>query len=184
MHHDMCSCMCAMHAEFLTWRVLRSRQRGHGVGQVKVGSDAQLALNDGWIWRGWCTLRLLAPFLFNPRKVGINQSIQKLNHQFSIIWDLGLLQSERKQATFAEGATHFLVTLWAKLNGWSNWSQATQRNKLLSYFNLNKRDWLCCLYVSRPQNASIVSQGCNDIDSINSTQIKLFLCLHSYSKSR
>lgn len=75
----------------LTCRVLRCCQRGHGVGEVEVGSDAELALGRRWIRRRGGPQRLLAPVLIDPGQIDVNQCVQKLHNQLSVVRDLVLL---------------------------------------------------------------------------------------------
>lgn len=79
-----------------TWRVLRRGQRGHGVGQVEVGSDAELALAGGRVRRGGCPQLLLPPLLVGRRQVAVDQRVQELDDQLSIVWDLSLLVGGHK----------------------------------------------------------------------------------------
>lgn len=75
----------------LTWRVLRGGQGGHGVGEVEVSGDAELALGDGGVRGGGGTELLLAPLLLCTRQVAVNQGLQELYNQLSVVWDLSLL---------------------------------------------------------------------------------------------
>lgn len=71
--------------------MLRGCQRGHGVGEVEVGSNAELALDRRWVRRCGRPQCLLAAFLINPRQICVDQSIQELNDQLGIVRDLVLL---------------------------------------------------------------------------------------------
>lgn len=71
--------------------MLGSCKRGHGIGKVKVSSNAKLALHCGRIWRRGCQERFFTGFLINSRQIRVNQGIKKLHYELSIVWDLCLL---------------------------------------------------------------------------------------------
>lgn len=75
----------------LTWGVLGSGKWGHGVGEVEVCSDAELALHRWRIRRGGGQERFFTGFLINSRQIRVNQGIKELHYELSIVWDLGLL---------------------------------------------------------------------------------------------
>lgn len=75
----------------LTWGVLGSGKWGHGVGEVEVCSDAELALHRRRIWRCGGQERFFTGFLINSRQIRVNQGIKELHYELSIVWDLGLL---------------------------------------------------------------------------------------------
>lgn len=79
--------------------MLRRGQRGHGVGQVEVGSDAELALAGGRVRRGGCPQLLLPPLLVGRRQVAVDQRVQELDDQLSVVWDLSLLVGGHKGRT-------------------------------------------------------------------------------------
>lgn len=81
-----------MQEQEVTWRVLRGGQRGHGVGQVEVGSDAQLALAGGRVRRGGRPQLLLPPLLVGRRQVAVDQRLQELDDQLGVVGDLRLLR--------------------------------------------------------------------------------------------
>lgn len=83
---SVCVCVCQ------TWWVLWSSQWGHGVGQVEVGSDAELALAGGGVGGGGRPQLLLPSLLVSCWQVAVNQCLQKLDNELGIIWYLGLLQ--------------------------------------------------------------------------------------------
>lgn len=75
----------------LTWGVLGSGERGHGIGKVKVSSNAKLALHCGRIGRRGCQEGFFTGFLINSRQIRVNQGIKKLHYELSVVWDLCLL---------------------------------------------------------------------------------------------
>lgn len=81
-----------MQKQEVTWRVLRRGQRGHGVGQVEVGSDAQLALAGGRVGGGGRPQLLFPPLLVGRRQVAIDQRLQELDNQLGVVRDLRLLR--------------------------------------------------------------------------------------------
>lgn len=74
-----------------SWRVLGGGEGGHGVGEVQVGSDAELALQGGRVGRGGCQEGLLTGFFVNPRQVRVDQGIEELNNELGVVRDLCLL---------------------------------------------------------------------------------------------
>ena len=89
--------------ELLTWGVLGSRERGHGIGKVKVSSNAKLALHCRRIRRCGRQERFFTGLLISSRQIRVNQGIKKLHYELSIIWDLCLLwvtgQGRKKNIT-------------------------------------------------------------------------------------
>lgn len=71
--------------------MLGSRERGHGIGQVEVSSNAELALHGGRIWRCGCQERFFTGFLINSGQIRVNQGIKELHYELSVVWDLCLL---------------------------------------------------------------------------------------------
>lgn len=85
--------------QLLTWGVLGGCKRGHGIGKVKVSSDAELALHCWGVRRGGSQQRFFAGLLVDSRQVSVNQGIKELHYQLSIVWDLCLLwaRGEKKK---------------------------------------------------------------------------------------
>lgn len=79
-----------------TWRVLWRGQRCHGVGQVEVGSYAQLALTGGWVRGGGRPHLLLPSLLLSGWEVAVDQRLQELNDQLGVVRYLCLLRTEEK----------------------------------------------------------------------------------------
>lgn len=71
--------------------MLRGGQGGHGVGQVEVGSDAELALAGGRVRRGGRPQLLLPPLFVGRWQVAVDERVQELDDQLSIVRDLSLL---------------------------------------------------------------------------------------------
>ncbi len=76
--------------------MLGGGQWGHWIGEVEVGSDAELALDRWRVWRGGCAQTLLARFLIDAGQIGVNQCIQELDNQLRIVWELSLLWNREK----------------------------------------------------------------------------------------
>lgn len=79
-----------------TWGVLGGGQRGHGVGQVQVGSDAELALAAWGVGGGGRAQLLLPPLLLGRGQVAVDQRLQELDDQLSVVGDLRLLKAQEE----------------------------------------------------------------------------------------
>lgn len=79
-----------------TWGVLGGGQRGHGVGQVQVGSDAELALAAWGVGGGGRAQLLLPPLLLGRGQVAVDQRLQELDDQLGVVGDLRLLKAQEE----------------------------------------------------------------------------------------
>lgn len=79
-----------------TWGVLGGGQRGHGVGQVQVGSDAELALAAWGVGGGGRAQLLLPPLLLGRGQVAVDQRFQELDDQLGVVGDLRLLKAQEE----------------------------------------------------------------------------------------
>lgn len=72
-------------------------ERGHGVGEVEVGGDAELALHSRRVRGRGRQEGLLAGFLIDSRQIRVDQGVQKLHYELSVVWDLCLLGVRREK---------------------------------------------------------------------------------------
>lgn len=86
----------ALRAPPPTWGVLGGGQRGHGVGQVQVGSDAELALAAWGVGGGGRAQLLLPPLLLGRGQVAVDQRLQELDDQLGVVGDLRLLKAQEE----------------------------------------------------------------------------------------
>lgn len=97
--------------------MLGGGERRHGVGQVEVGSDAELGLAGGGVRRGGGSQLLLPPLLLRRREVTVDQRLQELHDQLGVVRDLRLLQENLDLVKVKEVNTFKgLVLVWCRAN--------------------------------------------------------------------